>query len=203
MQIVNDTKNVQNFRKNVYESFEHRPDALMELLDALTSNPNARSVAELSLSPHFHRQYSSVFDAIDNYLFADSADQLEIARRVREALLINITASVLPARPSRVWFFATDATSVCRQYAATLEDKTYVYQPNTIKGNKPVTIGHQYCAMTYLPEKGAGCPPWVVPMLIRRIRSCETETQVAAQALACLFSDSTLPWVASGELVVN
>ena len=82
----------------------------MELLDAVTSNPNARSVA--FTAPHFHRQYSSVFDAIDNYLFADNADELTIARRVREALLINITASVLPPRPSRVWYFATDATSV-------------------------------------------------------------------------------------------
>ena len=67
MQIINYTKDLQNFRKGAYESFEHRPDALMELLDAVTSNPNARSVAELSLSPYFHRQYSSVFDAIDNY----------------------------------------------------------------------------------------------------------------------------------------
>ena len=203
MKIVNYTGDLQSLRQKIYGSFEHRPDALMEVLDALTSNPNARSVAELSLSPHFHRQYSSVFDAIDNYLFADDADQLTIARRVREALLINITASVLPARPSRVWYFATDATSVSRQYATTLEDKTYVYQPNSVAGNKPVTIGHQYCTMAYLPEKGAGDPPWVVPMLIRRIRSCETETEVAVQALAFLFSDEALPWIVSGELVVN
>ena len=112
MIIVNYTGDFQSLRHKLYGSFEHRPDALMELLDALTSNPNARSVAELSLSPHFRRQYGSVFDAIDNYLFADNADELTIARRVREAHLINIIASVLPPRPSRVWFFATDATSV-------------------------------------------------------------------------------------------
>ncbi len=206
MQIVDETKDLRLFRQKVYESFEHRPDALMELLDATASNPNARSVVELSLSPHFHRQYSSVFDAIDNYLFADNPDELTLARRIREAHLINIISSVLPAPVAptrRFWLFAIDATSVSRQYAPTLEDKTYVYQPNSVAGNKPVTIGHQYSTMAYLPVKEAGCPPWVVPMLMRRIRSCESETEVAVQALACLFSDEALPWIASDELVVN
>lgn len=202
MEIVNYTEDLQEFRQKVYDSFEHRPDALMEVLDALTSNPNARSVVELSLSPQFHRQYSSIFDAIDNYLFADDPDELILARRVREAHLINIISSVLPP-PARFWLFATDATSISRQYAATLEDKTYVYQPNSVAGNKPVTIGHQYCTMAYLPAKGANCPPWLVPMLIRRIRSCETETEVAVEALACLFSDEALPWIALDQLVVN
>lgn len=131
---------------------------------------------------------------------------MTLARRIREAHLINIISSVLPAPVApirRFWLFAIDATSVSRQYAPTLEDKTYVYQPNSVAGNKPVTIGHQYSTMAYLPVKEADCPPWVVPMLIRRIRSCESETEVAVQALACLFSDEALPWIASDELVVN
>ena len=46
MKIVNYPGDLQSLRHKIHGSFEHRPDALMELLDALTSNPNARSVAE-------------------------------------------------------------------------------------------------------------------------------------------------------------
>ena len=49
MQAATDLEDLQSLRQKIHESFEHRPDALMEVLDALTSNPNARSVVELSL----------------------------------------------------------------------------------------------------------------------------------------------------------
>ena len=62
MAIVIDSEDVESIRKKMYESFDHRRDALMELLDALTSNQNAKSVVELSLSPHFHREYGNVLD---------------------------------------------------------------------------------------------------------------------------------------------
>lgn len=204
MAIIKNCEDIEGFRQRIYESFEHRPDAIMELLDALTSNQNARSVVELSLSAHFHRQYSSVFDAIDNYLFADNPDELTKARRVREAHLMAITAPHLPPPIMRhFWLFALDATSIARQYAATLADKTYVYQPNSIAGNKPVTIGHKYETIVYLPDKGPFDPPWVVPMNIRRIASHESETQVAAELAANLFADQALPWVSSNDLVVT
>ncbi len=176
----------------------------MELLDSLTSNQNAKSVVELSLSAHFHRQYSSVFDAIDNYLFADNPDELTLARRVREAHLMAITAPFLPPPTTRdFWLFVLDATPIARQYAPTLDEKTYVYQPNSIAGNKPVTIGHKYSAIAYLPDKELLDPPWAVPLNIRRITSQERETQVGAQLAASLFADQALPWVRTNDLVVT
>jgi len=39
----------------------------MDLLDALCSTPNARSMVVLSLSPHFRRDYSVLFKAIVGY----------------------------------------------------------------------------------------------------------------------------------------
>ena len=53
---------LEQFRQRVYRSFDLRADATMELIDALSSNTTARSVVELSLSPYFHRHYSSVND---------------------------------------------------------------------------------------------------------------------------------------------
>ncbi|MGB0387359.1 MAG: hypothetical protein ACPGWR_21270, partial [Ardenticatenaceae bacterium] len=90
MNITVATDPLHQFRQEVYKSFEYRRDALMELLDALTSNRNAQSVVELSLSPLFRRQYSSVFDAIENYLFADNPDDLTLIRRIKEVQTIRM-----------------------------------------------------------------------------------------------------------------
>lgn len=56
---------VQAYRQQLYESFEHRVDARMDLIDALLSNATDQAVAALSLSPFFRRQYSSITGAID------------------------------------------------------------------------------------------------------------------------------------------
>ena len=76
---------LQQFRQGLYDSFERRPDALLDLVDALSSNTTAHSVVELSLSPVFRRGYSSVHDAIDNFLRAEdrdrAANQLSPARQ--------------------------------------------------------------------------------------------------------------------------
>ena len=70
---------LQQFREELYHLVDHRPDALMDLLDALASTPDARSVVELSLSPLFRRGYSSISDAIDGWFRASApgkADEL-------------------------------------------------------------------------------------------------------------------------------
>jgi hypothetical protein len=61
---------LKQFRQAIYEAFDLRRDALMELIDALSSMPDAHSVVELSLSSFFRREYSSVYDAIANIFFA-------------------------------------------------------------------------------------------------------------------------------------
>ncbi len=115
-----------------------------------------------------------------------------------------MTAAHLPPPTTRqFWLFAVDATSNARQHARTLSDRTYVYQPNSLAGNKPVTIGHQYSTMAYLPEKESYQPAWAVPMVIRRICSQQSETQVACQSVASLFADPLMPWVQAGDLVAN
>jgi len=60
-------RQLEQFRLQVYDSFDYRADALMDLIDAIASNTAARSVVELSLNPQFRREYSSVYDAIDQF----------------------------------------------------------------------------------------------------------------------------------------
>ncbi len=50
----------------------------MELVDAICSNPDARSVVEYSLTPCFRRSYSTIFQAIKEMEW----DELMVARQV-------------------------------------------------------------------------------------------------------------------------
>lgn len=186
---------LEQFRRQVYYSFDQRADATMDLMDALASNTMARSVVELSLSPSFRREYSSVYDAIDHFFEASDPEQAAAERRHREQELMRLIAPKLP-RPAerKFWLFGQDATSIPRSFAYTLPDRGFVYQPNPIGGNKPVTIGHQYLTTAFLPEKAVTDPAWIVPLLVRRITTLETETEVAAEQMVTLMTDETLPF---------
>ncbi len=67
------------FRTKLYTTLAFRRDALMDLIDALCSSTQSRSVVELSVEPAFRRSYSSGHDAIDA-LFTPSAPHLEMVR---------------------------------------------------------------------------------------------------------------------------
>ena len=75
-----------------------------------------------------------------------------------------------------------------------MPDRGYVHQPNTLRGNKPVTIGHDYSVLAALPEKQPATPPWLIPLLVRRIGSHETANQVALAQIQTIVTEATLPW---------
>jgi len=129
---------------------------LLDLIDALASNTFARSVVELSLSPFFRRQYSSVFDTIDNFLSEDGPE----GRHALEQRLVRLIGPHLSEPQTRhFWLLGLDVTPIPRPFAETLADRSFVYQPNTLKGNKPVTIGHQASVVAHLPERSEQAPP--------------------------------------------
>lgn len=186
---------LEQFRLELYEVMSHRRDALLDLIDAVASNTFARSVIELSLSPLFRRQYSSVPDALDNF-FQATAPELAIAgRRIKAQALMGLIGPYLPPPQARpFWLWGIDVIPIPRQFAHTLADRTYVYQPNTLSGNKPVTIGHQASVLAYLPEKGEAAPPWLVPFIISRVGSSQTKNELGVEQVKQLFSDETLPY---------
>jgi hypothetical protein len=78
-------QSLSNFRTKIHGSFPYRPDATMDLIDALSSNAlvpatSAKSPVALSLNPLFHRQYGSLHDAVDNFLVPTSSDKEEDER---------------------------------------------------------------------------------------------------------------------------
>src|SRR6266571_441335 len=63
-----DLSTLQAFRQEVYASFLRAKDALFDTIDALISEPQATSFAELSLSPFFQRKWPSLYEAFEDGL---------------------------------------------------------------------------------------------------------------------------------------
>jgi hypothetical protein len=187
---------LQQYREELYLLLPLRRDALLDLLDALSGSPNAHSPVELSLSPLFRREYGSVRDAIVHSFQASSPEQAFGERRTWEQELARLIGRYLPAPGQRrFWLLGTDVVPIPRPFARTLEDRSYVYQPNLVAGNKPVTIGHRYSVTAFLPERERpDDPPWVVPLIVRRVCSDEKATVVAAEQLATLLQDDQQPF---------
>ena len=187
---------LKKFRQQLYSGLVYRGDTIMDLLDALSSNTTAKSVAELSLNPLFRRDYGSVYDGIQRFSLFAGVETTAEERRAQEQQLMQLIGSYLPMpQQQKYWLLGVDVTPAPRRFAATLTDRGYVYHPNTIASNKPVTIGHQYSALVLFTQKlQASSPPWVVPLSLRRVTTQETKRSVGVQQVNLLLNDQTLPF---------
>ena len=186
---------LSQFRHDVYDWFPHRADALMDLLDAASSTPGARSVVELSENALFRRQYGSVHDAIEQLCVPHGETAGLRERQHLEQALVRLLVPYLPRPQRHFWLLGIDVTPAARPYARTLSDRGYVYRPNPVKGVKPITIGHQYSVVVLFPEKHApDDPPWVIPLLVNRVSTAETKRAAGLAQIGRLCEDATLPF---------
>lgn len=177
------TQELEQFREELYQNFNNRADTLMELVDAMCSNPEARSVVEYSLTPCFRRSYSTIFKAINEMEW-------------EEGMIAGLVGSYLPQPEKRAfWLLGSDVTTQPRPFAETLPDRGIVHQPNPISGNKPVTIGHEYASTMLLPEAEAGLSTsWVIPLMTRRVATHEDKELVGSEQIEALLTDPALPF---------
>lgn len=177
------TTNLKQFRTSLYQNINNRADSLMNLLDAMCSVPDARSVVEYSLAACYLRSYSTIFKAID---------EIDLS----PMWLPNQLGPYLP-RPKKwsFWLLMADVTPGPRPYAHTLEDRGMVYQPEVVKGKLPVTIGHQYStvALGLEPEAGVSSS-WVLPLLTERVATSEDKEMVGSRQIEMLLQDTKLPF---------
>ena len=102
---------------------------------ALASFKSAKSVAQLSESPVYHYQYSSLTAAATNLAKTDKA------REERRKSLQKLFLERFGVKPVRDW--QSDGVSLLREHSKCLKDLQYVYKANAvIPGNKPVGIGY-------------------------------------------------------------
>jgi hypothetical protein len=190
------TEKLRQYREAIYQSFEYRADAIMDLVDALSSNTSANSVVALSLNTLFRRNYSSIEKSIDRFSASRVTDDEKQQRLRLEQTHQEIITSHLPALTKRKFhLLATDVTPQPRPFAQTLSDRKVVHAPNPTLSNKPIAVGHEYSHLVYLPEKLAlPSPPWVVPLSVRRVSSAQTGISVGAVQLAALYQNPQLPF---------
>lgn len=155
----------------------------MELVDAMCSTPDAKSVAEYSLAPCFQREYPSLYKGV--------------AGLKLEALwLVKRLSPYLPEpKERRYYLLLVDVTPMPRPHAKTLEDRGMVYQPEVVKGKLPVTIGHQYSTVTLglEPEEGM-TSSWVLPLMTERVATDEDKEMVGARQIELLLENDELPF---------
>ncbi len=194
----------QDFRQKLYNCFESCSDACMDLLDALAGNTGANSIAELSLSPLFPRSYNSIYKAIKESFNTNSQEMNNEVEEKEEVEveeekpnnLIRVVSELID-QPQQRYFhlFALDTTPHPRPYARTLADRGYIYQPNTIIGNKPINIGHSYSILSILPEKETGnAAPWSIPISGERVSLDKSGVDVGNEQISSVMCDSSLKW---------
>lgn len=156
---------------------------MMDMLDALCSQTHAKSVVELSLESCYQRIYSTIFKALAEY----NPEAMELA---------ELAGSELPKPQERkYWLLGVDVTPQPRPYARTLKGRGFVYQPTIIKGNKPITIGHQYSTIALLPEKDQEQPtPWVVPLSVQRVQMDQKKAEAGAEQMGKILGHKALPF---------
>ena len=106
---------LQAFRQEAYEYLGKARDATFELTDAILLTRNAYSLADLSLSPVFRRQWSSAYEALQ-----DTRPQ---RRNLMQLYIQQIPTVVRP-------LLAGDHTAWARQEAVILKERTIEHQPN-------------------------------------------------------------------------
>ncbi len=152
---------IKRFRQDIYQSLDKARDAVFELMDAVLLSRSPSSFAELSLSPVFRRQWSSLYECL-----SDSRPQ---HRQQRELLIKQIP------KDSRI-LLGGDHTAWGRLEAETLKDRSYEHGAKVLSG-KPITLGHGYSTIAWIPEEGGS---WALPLCHQRITSFENPLSKAA-----------------------
>lgn len=192
---------VQNFRTRLFRLFKFRADATMDLIDAIAGS-NHESVVKSSLSPLFRRRYSSITDATDNMFRRKAEENLSGQELYEEHGKISnlLSEQCPPPRERGFTLLATDCTAKPRIYSSKVTDRTIVHAPNHIPGQKPITVGHEYSLVVYLPEdEGDRNAHWACPLSIQRVQSNQTGSQVGFEQVQMLVTKTAFRW----ELCVN
>ncbi len=180
-----DCNTLADFRHTLYGCFEQAGDVLMNIVDALSSETSARSLAELSLSPFFTRRWPSLYEA-----FQDA--------KIDRAGLQRLFATYAPQpEPTERLVLGGDASSILRPESKTAQDRSYVHASNLPEGVAPVRPGWQFSTLSVLPQLPSS---WTYVLDNRRIPSSATQASVMAEQMAAVLG--MLPgrplWIGDG-----
>ena len=177
----------QTFCNNLFQLFQYRAGATMDLIDTVSANTTADSVVKLSLSDLFRRKYSSLTDVLSSLFRSDLKAPPTVEERKEQTLkvtqlLAEACASDLQDSPFAL--FAIDCTANPRLYANKVRDRSIVHAPNHVPGQKPITEGHEYSVLIHLPNREADRNlHWMIPLSVKRVESDQSGPKVGLSQL--------------------
>lgn len=157
-------KLIQQFREAVYQSLLKRPDAVLDLIDALTIAGHVESPVTLSEQRPFRRKFSMVYDTLSHAIIDLDA-------------LLHTLLDYQPTDSETLGgyeIYGLDATKDERPEAETLPERC------SLKSQKdePVVYGHKYSWLVRLVGWGTS---WVAPQDTLRIDPELSDSQVGQQ----------------------
>ena len=156
---------------------------------ALSSYQKADSLVQLSESPVFHYQFSSVFKAIHDLAYTEE----DYGYRKQQILGLCLKY----ARPQNRVLLQTDVTPLVKEHSPTLENRQHVKTSNNvIKGNKPLGIGYPLSSINLSVESN-----WSLPLLRGRVPLDHTESSYAVEQIKALLP--TLLITLQYDLIIN
>ena len=171
-------KLIQQFRDAVYQSLLKRPDAVLDLIDALTVAGHVESPVTLSEQTPFRRKFSMVYDTLSHAVIDLDA-------------LLHTLLDYQPAESETMGgyeVYGLDATKDERPEAETLPERC------SLKSQKdePVVYGHKYSWLVRLVGWGTS---WVAPQDTLRIDPELSDSQVGSQQVKELAGRNPKPKV--------
>jgi hypothetical protein len=162
----------QQTRGEIYGCLKRAADALFNLTDALLSESQAKSLAQLSLSPSFERKWPSIYEALE-----DGSIDLEKLRAVWVKALLGEKGE-----DELIWM-AVDSSVVERPDAHTSQDRGIIHLSNLPLVDTPIGVGWTFSTVVLLPEQPSS---WAPILDQQRVPTEQTPVKVAVAQLRAL-----------------
>ena len=169
---------INRFRREVYQSFEQRGDAGMDVIDGLSSAEGVKSPVSVSENGLFRGGFSRVYDFLKFGVINE--------RRLRQVLYQN-----QPEEAERIAgyeVYGLDCSDEAHAAAETLADRS-----QSRKGkDAPKVIGHRYSWLVRLVKPGSS---WCMAQDIERVTTASSDSAVGAEQVKRLNQQSRQPKV--------
>lgn len=165
---MRDLSTLGAFRHDLYDCFLRAKDALFNTADALLCESHAKSLPEITLSPHFERRWSSVYEAFEDGRIDE--------KRLQEVFVRSLPT---PEGTERCWL-ALDTSHIARPCSVTARDRTGHPVHNLPLCKKAITFGWQFSTLVVLPEQASS---WSYLLDQQRVPSTSTATEVGFEQL--------------------
>ncbi len=184
--LLEEIKTWQDFRTSLSSLFPRRKNSIMDLIDSNSCHHSSSSPVELSTSELFPRNYSSVYKAINqSFYHSEETGIIQQRKQVQQLIFSTIKQEInFP-----FYLLGIDVTPAPRPYSGHLKDRGYIYQPNTISGNKPINIGHKYSVLSYLTKDKFTNHNWAIPLEGKRVTSFDTDLKIGKSQIITFFDN--------------